>query len=429
MGSMVLAGGASTQSRGRRPLPPGAVRGETIAARGVTETVRFDFEDGHHERRELLSWMGGQAGLLFGASSDLLQLPFDTFHLRETHGSYGHFAEYILADALGEVFDGYLASSDMACRFFQSGGEACAAAVRIARAATGRDAIATSGYHGAATDFAHRPEITGFTRADLELHRRFDFGHVDEMHLAVRGYLDDGRPAYSVPGHEYDLAVMRSSACIMVEIPAWDDEVDISTFLRACRSRADEYGIPLIIDDVVCGFRLALAGSCERYGVKADMVVLGKAMSATGCVSALVGRADLVGRLGQDVFYSTTFGGAPGPCSVAAAMVRWLVKYREEVYGKTTIHQSINIGEYVLIEPGHLATIGRALKDGLNARGVKCIGQPERSIVVFDTDDEWLTWCGRMIERGVMIHRPNFPTMAHTLADVEKTLRAVEAIR
>ncbi|KKS89012.1 MAG: hypothetical protein UV64_C0014G0002 [Parcubacteria group bacterium GW2011_GWC1_43_11b] len=261
-------------------------------------------------------------------------------------------------------------------------------------------------------------------------YRQFDFGHVDEMHLAVRGYLDDGRPAYSIPGHEYAaLAATRSSACIMVEIPAWDDEADIATFLRACRSRADEYGIPLIIDDVVCGFRLALAGSCERYGVKADMVVLGKAMSATGCVSALVGRADLVGRLGQDVFYSTTFGGAPGPCSVAAAMVRWLVKYREEVYGKTTINQSINIGEYVLIEPGHLATIGRALKDGLNARGVKCIGQPERSIVVFDTDDEWLTWCGRMIERGVMIHRPNFPTMAHTLADVEKTLRAVEAIR
>ena len=57
--SMLLAGGASTQSRGRRPLPPGAVRGTTLATRGIREIVRFDFEDGHHEQRELLSWLGG----------------------------------------------------------------------------------------------------------------------------------------------------------------------------------------------------------------------------------------------------------------------------------------------------------------------------------------------------------------------------------
>jgi len=404
MGSIALAGDASTQSRGRRPLPPGAVRGMTIAARGVTETVRFDFGDGHHERRELLSWVGGQAGLLFGASPDLSQLPFDALHLRETHGSYGHAAEYDLVDVLGEVFDGYLTSSEMSCRFFQSGGEACAAAVRIARAATGRDAIATSGYHGAATDFAHVPMWTGYPWFNLELNRRFEFGDLSGLLKAVSGW--------SVNKNRDGLE-LAPAACIMVEVPAWDDEQAVSVFLDECREMADKYNVPLIIDDVVCGFRLALAGSCERYGVKADMVILGKAMSATGCVSALVGRADLVGRLGSDVFYSTTFGGAPGPCSVAAATVRWLANPRAEVYG----------------ELGHLQTIGRALKDGLSARGVKCTGQPERSVVVFDTDDAWLTWCGRMIEQGVMIHRPQFPTMSHTLADVEKTLRAVEAIR
>src|SRR3972149_4779379 len=212
MGSMALAGDASTQSRGRRPLPPGAVRGTTIAARGVTETVRFDFEDGHHERRELLSWVGGQAGLLFGASPDLSQLPFDALHLRETHGSYGHAAEYDLVDVLGEVFDGFLTSSERPCRFFQSGGEACAAAVRIARAATGRDAIATSGYHGAATDFAHRPAWLGYPPANLELHRWFEFGETVRMWSA------------SVGAPDVRQGLSGSVACIMVEVPAWDDE-------------------------------------------------------------------------------------------------------------------------------------------------------------------------------------------------------------
>src|SRR3989304_5269363 len=300
MGSIAFAGDASTQSRGPRPLPAGSVRGMTIAARGVTETVRFDFGDGHHERRELLSWVGGQAGLLFGASPDLSQLPFDALHLRETHGSYGHAAEYEVVGVLGEVFDGYLTSSDMACRFFQSGGEACAAAVRVARAATGWDEIATEGYHGAGLEFVHLPAVLGSASPmTLPIQRLFKFGDVVSMSSSANG-----------------------AACIMVEIPAWDDENAIVSFLQACRTEADRQGIPLIIDDVVCGFRLALAGSCERYGVRADMVVLGKAMSATGCGSALVGRADLVGRLGSDVFYSTTFGGAPGPCSVAAATVR-----------------------------------------------------------------------------------------------------------
>jgi glutamate-1-semialdehyde aminotransferase len=202
----------------------------------------------------------------------------------------------------------------------------------------------------------------------------------------------------------------RNAACIMVEVPAWDDEAAVATFLHACRDTADEYGIPFVIDDVVCGFRLALGGSCERYGVKADMVCLGKAMSAIGGVSALIGCADLVGRLADDVFYSTTFGGNPGPCSVAAATIRWLIEHRVGVYG-------------------HLRAIGTALKDGLNALDMPVVGQPERSILQFDTDAEWSAFCSAMIEQGVMMHRPQFPTLAHTLNDVRHTLEAAEAIR
>ena len=387
--SMALAGDASTQSRGRRPLPHGVAQAVTLAARGVEEYVRLDFTDGHSERRRLLSWVGGQAGLLFGASPDLSDLSFDGAHWRETHGSYGHAAEHDLADALGQVFDGLLTSEDMACRFFANGGDACAAAVRIARAATGRDAIATQGYHGAHADFAHEPHWTGYPFENVRLHHRFDFGDA----LALR-------------------KAARQSACIMVEAPAWDDEDAIASFLHLCRGTADEYGIPLIIDDVVGGFRLALGGTCERYGVKADMVCLGKAMSATGDVSAIVGRRDLVGKLAGEVFFSTTFGGAPGPCSVAAATVKWLTAHRDEVYG----------GD------GHLQRIGRALKEGFNERGIKCVGQPERSIFEFPTEEARLAWCSKMIERGIMVDRPNFPTLMHNMEHVKRTLEAAEAV-
>ena len=406
--SIELAGGASTQSRAWRPLPPGAVCGTTLAERGATETVRFDFEDGHHERRDLLSWVGGQWGGLFGASPDLSELPFDAVHLRETHGSYGHAAEHDLAAALGEVYDGLLTSDDMACRFYQDGGTACAAAVRIARAETGRDAIATQGYHGMHADFAHEPAWTGYPYENVRLHHRFDFGDTRAMRNAA-----------------------RRASCVMVEVPAWDDEAAIAEFLQACRDTADEFGVPFIIDDVVLGFRVALGGTCERYGVRADMVCLGKTMSATGCVSALIGRADLVGKLDGEVFASTTFGGAPGPCSVAAATVRWLAAHRGEVYGGEVIDMTA-LGDahpqFISKENGHLRIIGDALKDGLNALGVRCVGQPERFITSFYGEADHRAWCSKMIGRDILVDRPFFSTLAHTPQHVEETLAAAEAI-
>src|SRR3990167_3610143 len=166
MSSMQLAGGASTNSRaGNRPLPAGVVRAMTEGVTGVVESVQFEYGDGRSEHHNLLTWVCGQAGLLFGAPSPNVPYPIweniKAIRGFDIHGSYGHAAEDDLADALGEVYAGHLTSDDMACRFFQNGGDACAAAVRIARAERGRDAIATQGYHGAGLEFVHLPAILG----------------------------------------------------------------------------------------------------------------------------------------------------------------------------------------------------------------------------------------------------------------------------
>jgi glutamate-1-semialdehyde aminotransferase len=352
--------------------------------------------------------------LLWGApDADALWLR----DLHYTHGSYGHAAEYALADALGDVYAGLLPSGDMAVRFFSNGGDACAAATRVARAATGRDAIATQGYHGAQADFAHKPATRGYPQAMLDLHRRFEFGDT------------------SIFDEAGDIS------CVMVEVPAWDDERMIADTLACYREQCDMHNVPFIVDDVVGGFRFGLGGSCERYGVKPDMVCLGKAMSAVGGVSALIGRRDLVGMLDGDVFYSTTFGGNPGPCAVAAATVRWLSEHRAEVYSYSEgLGPLQSAAGRILPETkfvaGHLAKIGLALKDGLNSvfaeSGVAAyagvVGQPERSVLQFDEDGEWLRFCSLMIDRGVMIHRPQFPTLAHTMEHVDRTLEAAREV-
>ena len=126
-----LVGGASTQSRARRPLPPGAVSAVTLGVIGVIEGVAFTYPDGRSEVKELLSWVGGQSGLLWGSPlrRGHIDIPVEILQSikedlpTEVHGSYGHRAEHALADALGDVYAGLLSSDDMAVRFFQNGGD------------------------------------------------------------------------------------------------------------------------------------------------------------------------------------------------------------------------------------------------------------------------------------------------------------------
>ncbi len=395
---MTLVGRASTNSRANRPLPPGAIWAETKSVNGVREVVEFVYPDGGRETKTLLSWVGGQAGLLWGGPS-AESLPPEIYGAacarligsHSTHGSYGHRAEQALADALGRALDGVFSLPDISCRFGLNGRDALDAAARVARAVTGRKYIATEGsYHGAGESFIHPPYPQGIPEVYKEAVLHFKWGDVETMREWA-----------------------KTSAAICIDAPALPDE-EVRSFLLEIRRACNEFGAVFILDEVVTGFRLGLQGAAGYYGVKPDIATYGKAMSATGGVSAIVGRRDMVDMLDGRAFFSLTFGGMPGPCAVAAETVNWLDRNQAHVYGKA----------------GHLKTIGRALQDGLNAMGINTVGQPERSVMKFETDSAWLSFCSRMIERGVMVHRPQFSTLAHTRADVETTLAAArESLR
>src|SRR5512139_342017 len=161
---MILTDGASTQSRGRRPLPAarGAVRAITLHTCGVYERVDFICLPGLDYTADLLSWVMGQAGLLWGMSPNVGELfGLTLYDLCQTHGSYGHALEYDFAALLADIFAPYIRGGRIGVRFFQSGGEACATSSALARAMFGIDVIATQGYHGAALDFAHQPQCAG----------------------------------------------------------------------------------------------------------------------------------------------------------------------------------------------------------------------------------------------------------------------------
>lgn len=187
--------------------------------------------------------------------------------------------------------------SDMV-RFTRSGGEACAVAVRIARAASGKDAVAFCGYHGwhdwylaanladdAALDGHLLPGLQpkGVPRALTGSARPFRYNEIDEL----RAIMADG-----------DVGVI-----IM--------EVERSTppapgFLEEVRQLATQRGAVLIFDECTSGFRRVLGGLHLHYGVEPDIAIFGKTLGNGYAVNAIVGRASVM-VAAEQTFISSTF--------------------------------------------------------------------------------------------------------------------------
>lgn len=173
-------------------------------------------------------------------------------------------------------------------RFGKNGSDATSAAVRVARAATGRDRVALTGYHG------WHDWYIGTTTRDLgvpaavaSLSATFPFNDADALEVLLR---DD-------PG---------GFAAVVLE-PAGATEPEPG-FLERVRELTERHGVVLIFDEIVTGFRISLGGAQEHYGVTPDLATFGKAMGNGMPISALVGRRDLMSLL-SEVFFSGTFGG------------------------------------------------------------------------------------------------------------------------
>jgi len=171
--------------------------------------------------------------------------------------------------------------------FGKNGSDACAAAVRTARAATGRQVVLANGFHGFQDWIAS------------------EYGWVEAgFPAAFRGWLK--RFALNDTAALVRLAEENASdlAAIMVE-PAHHTLPDVA-FLETCRELADRYGAVLIFDEVVTAFRLDMHGAQGLYGVVPDLTCLGKAMGNGEAVSALAGSALAMKGLDR-TYFSMTF--------------------------------------------------------------------------------------------------------------------------
>jgi glutamate-1-semialdehyde aminotransferase len=157
-------------------------------------------------------------------------------------------------------------------RFLKTGAEAVAAALRLARAATGREVVLRAGYHGW-LDWCQAPGTPGIPTGIFAMSEELPFGDSERARALVR-LLGDR------------LAAVVIEPVVEREPPA--------EWLTTLREETRRVGALLVLDEIKTGFRLALGGAAERYRIQPDVVVLGKALANGFPLAAVGGRREVM---------------------------------------------------------------------------------------------------------------------------------------
>lgn len=185
-------------------------------------------------------------------------------------------------------------------RFGKNGTDATSAAIRLARAFTGRDHIAVCGYHGWQDWYiGSTSRRLGVPAAVQELTHIFPYNDIAALDALLAS-----RPN-------------GFAAVILEPMTAIEPLPD---FLAEVREVSHRHGALLVFDEIISGFRFALGGAQELFGVTPDLCSLGKAMGNGLPISAVAGRADVMAKM-EDVFISGTFGGEALSLAASIAVI------------------------------------------------------------------------------------------------------------
>lgn len=187
--------------------------------------------------------------------------------------------------------------ADMA-RLARSGGEANAMAIRIARAASGRDKVAVCGYHGwhdwyLSANLGDDENLAGHLLPGLD-----PKGVPQNLRGTVFPFNYNNYAELENLVNTHDIGVIKME---VVRNKGPEDN-----FLHKVRKLATERGIVLIFDECTSGFRQTFGGLHKMYGVEPDMAMFGKALGNGYAITATIGRREIM-EAAQSTFISSTF--------------------------------------------------------------------------------------------------------------------------
>jgi len=197
-------------------------------------------------------------------------------------------------------------------RFLKTGGEAIAACIKLARAYTGRDHIIQIGYNGWLNVLSSgaranpRENVKGVPKGISKnlsaLHHSVDWNDTDTVEKLFKAY--EGQIAAVVVAADY--ADMESGKTFY-------------PFLREVSKKQDAL---LVFDEIVTGFRIAIAGVQEYFGVTPDLAVFAKGMANGMPLSVFCGRADVMDEVSKGASISSTYGGEQLSLAAALAVIK-----------------------------------------------------------------------------------------------------------
>jgi glutamate-1-semialdehyde 2,1-aminomutase len=193
----------------------------------------------------------------------------------------------ILESEVAELLVDLIPSAEMV-RFGKNGSDATSAAIRLARAYTGRDHIVVCGYHGWQDWYiGSTTRNKGVPNQVSGLTHKFIFNDIDSLKFLISDY--HGKIAAVI------LEPMNS---------VWPEK----GFLESVKKLTSDEGALLIFDETITGFRFSRGGAQELFGVIPDLSTFGKGMANGFPLSAVVGRRDVMMEM-EEIFFSGTFGG------------------------------------------------------------------------------------------------------------------------
>jgi glutamate-1-semialdehyde 2,1-aminomutase len=274
-------------------------------------------------------------------------------------------------------------------RLLKTGAEAVAAAVRIARVATGRDQVVGCGYHGW-LDWCS--DSNGVPEPTRQLFSQLAFNDPQHARDTIRNHAD-------------------RLACVVVE--PLIDGAPSTEWLATLRQETQRVGALLVFDEIKTGFRVAIGGAAEKWQVQPDLMVLGKALANGYPLAAIGGPREFMDHANQTWISSTL---ATEFVSIAAA--------RATITAFKTRHVV-----------RHLDQVGSRLFKGLQRLavsyadlGVEAVGVAQMCYLRHRNQDISQSVTRECARRGLLFKRTayNFVSLAHDDDVVDRILTILE---
>jgi len=306
-------------------------------------------------------------------------------------------------------------------RLVSTGSEATMNAIRLARAFTQKKKVIKfeGCYHGA-HDYVLASSADS-TRVGIPTSE----GTIEEVssQTLVVPYNDYSQLEQVINNHD-------DIACIIIEpVPA---NIGIiipdKQYLNEIRKMTQKQDIVLIFDEVITGFRLALGGASEFFGIKPDLATFAKAMGNGFPIAAIAGKKEIMGHFSPSgkVYQASTYAGNPVSVSASIATIETLIEAKNEIYPRIArtcdrIVQGINDGLEQLKLRFTINAIGSMYQLFFTSGNVDDAKSAKKSDVVI-----FKKFYNELLKRGIFIPPSQFETCfisnAHNEDDADKTI-------